>query len=163
IGKAHPGAAEAALVELLDAKAWLERHSLQRRAHRPAAVPQRPRRQPDRALGSRAAELNGADDPTVAVNAPGAARPIETTYAPQPARRPPGSKLPPAPRRPRASSRPRSRPAQSLAAPLSHYRRRSDRNRPLTIRIRRDFARCWSTNPQHGYPILTTMRPRTRP
>src|SRR5439155_2047343 len=78
IGKAHPGAAEAALVDLLDAEARLERHSLQRCAHRSAALPQGPRRQPDPAHRSRAAELDGADDRTVAVNAPGPARAIET-------------------------------------------------------------------------------------
>src|SRR5262249_18919114 len=42
-----------------------------------------------------------------------------------------------------------------------HYRRRGDRNPPLTIRIRRDFAGCWSTKSEYGYPILTTIRPRT--
>src|SRR5262245_45585735 len=78
IGKAHPGAAEAALVELLDAEAGLERHSLKRGADRSAAIPQRARRQPDRAYRSRAAELDGPDDRTVAVDPPSPARAIET-------------------------------------------------------------------------------------
>src|SRR5262249_37390987 len=78
IGKAHPGAAEASLVDLLHAEARLERHSLQRRAHRLAPRAQRACRQPDRAHRSRAAELDGPDDRTVAVNTPGTARAIET-------------------------------------------------------------------------------------
>src|SRR5262249_14702644 len=44
IGKTHPRAAGAALVELLDAKAWLERHSPRRHAHPPPPRP--PRRGP---------------------------------------------------------------------------------------------------------------------
>src|SRR5215831_19243840 len=35
-----------------------------------------------------------------------------------------------------------------IPIPLPRYRRRGNRNRPFTTRIRRDFARSWSTNPQ---------------
>src|SRR5262245_52144987 len=77
IGKAHPRAAEAARVELLETETRPECHPLQRRAHRPAALPQRSRRQPYRAHGSRAAELDGANDRAVAVDASRAARAIE--------------------------------------------------------------------------------------
>src|SRR5436190_4833460 len=68
ISKAHPRAAEAARVELLETETRLERHALQRRARRTAALPQRSRRQPNRAHRSRAAELDGADDRPVAVD-----------------------------------------------------------------------------------------------
>src|SRR5262249_15002962 len=78
IGKAHPRAAEAALIELLEMKARLERHAPERRADRLAAHPQRSRRQPYRAHRPRAAELDGADDPAVAVNSAGATRAVKT-------------------------------------------------------------------------------------
>src|SRR5262245_37778135 len=78
IGKAHPRAAEAALIELLEMKARLEQHAPKRRADRLALYPQRPRRQPHRPHRSGAAELDGADDRAVAVNAAGAARAIKT-------------------------------------------------------------------------------------
>src|ERR1700751_3509649 len=78
IGKAHPRAAEAALIELLEMKARLERHALERGAHRPAALPPRPRRQPHRPHRPRAAELDGADDRAVAIDAAGAARTVKT-------------------------------------------------------------------------------------
>src|SRR6516162_5288623 len=55
IGKTHPRAAEAALIELLEMKARLERHAPKRRADRLAFCPQRSRRQPYRAHRSRAA------------------------------------------------------------------------------------------------------------
>src|SRR5512132_2696791 len=77
IGKAHPRAAEAARVDLLDTKTRLERHALKRRTHRLAARPQRSRRQPYRAHRSRAAHLDGTDHRTVGVNAPRAARAVE--------------------------------------------------------------------------------------
>src|SRR5215510_3130467 len=167
IGKAHPRAAEAALIQLLEMKARLERHAPKRRADRLAFCPQRSRRQPYRAHRSRAAELDGADDRAVAVDAPGAARAVETIE---------GEKLAghEAPRRVRAEGfrtrqarceqgRNHNREPRNHPDPLPRYRRCGNRNRPLTIRIRRDFAGSWSTNPQRGYPIVTTMRPRARP
>src|SRR5262249_28820202 len=78
IAKPHPRAAEAALIQLLEMKARLERHAAERRADRLAPDPQRSRRQPYRPHRSRAAELDGADDRAVAVDASGAARAIET-------------------------------------------------------------------------------------
>src|SRR2546429_5577158 len=69
IGKAHPRAAEAALIELLETKARLERHAPERGAHRPAALPPRPRRPPDRPHRPPAAGLDGAPDRTPPPNA----------------------------------------------------------------------------------------------
>src|SRR5262245_40854677 len=77
IGKAQPRAAEAALGGLFETETRLKRHPLKRRAPRLTAHPQRSRRQPYRAHRSGAAELNGADHGTVAVNAPRAARAVE--------------------------------------------------------------------------------------
>ena len=62
IGKAHPRAAEAAVIGLLDMEARLERHALDRRANCLASDPERPRWQRYRACRSRAAELDGADE-----------------------------------------------------------------------------------------------------
>src|SRR5262249_4906842 len=78
IGKAHPRAAEAALIELLELKARPDPQPPERPAAPPPAPPQRPRRQPYRAHRSRAAELDGADDRAVAVDAAGAARAVKT-------------------------------------------------------------------------------------
>src|SRR5262245_23462408 len=78
IGKPHPRAAEAAVISLLDMEARLEWHALERPANCLASNPERPRRQRYRALRSRAAELDGADDRAVTIDAAGAARAIET-------------------------------------------------------------------------------------
>src|SRR5262249_300407 len=139
----------------------------ERRAERLAPDPQRSRRQPYRSHRSRAAEPDGADDRAVAVDASGAARAIKTIECEKLARHE-------APRRVGAERfRARQtggqqgcnhpREPRNHTDPLPRYRRCGNRNRPLTIRIRRDFAGSWSTNPQRGYPMLTTMRPRTRP
>jgi hypothetical protein len=64
IGKPHPGAAEAAVISLLDMEAWLERHALERRANCLAFYPECARRQRYRALRSRAAELDGVTEPS---------------------------------------------------------------------------------------------------
>src|SRR5262245_5979258 len=78
IGKPHPGAAEAAVISLLDMEAWLERHALERRANCLAFYPECARRQRYRALRSGAAELDGAHYRAVPIDAAGAARAIET-------------------------------------------------------------------------------------
>src|SRR5215471_5030365 len=78
IGEAHPRAAEAAVIGLLDMEARLERHALERRANCLTFNPERPRRQRYGPLRSRAAELDGADDRAVTIDAAGAARAIET-------------------------------------------------------------------------------------
>src|SRR6516165_3167977 len=77
IGKAQPRAAETALGGLFEAETRLERHPPKRRAPRLAAHAQRSGRQPYRAHGSGAAELDGADHRAVAVNAARAARAVE--------------------------------------------------------------------------------------
>src|SRR5215475_1663513 len=77
-GKPHPGAAEAAVISLLDMEARLERHALERRANCLAFYPECARRQRYRALRSRAAEMDGAHDRAVTIDAAGAARAIET-------------------------------------------------------------------------------------
>src|SRR6266403_1530727 len=71
IGKAHPRAAEAVVICLLDMEARLERHALERRANCLASNPERPRRQRYCACRSRAAELDGADDRAVTIDAAG--------------------------------------------------------------------------------------------
>src|SRR5262249_48703957 len=165
--KPHHEAPKARPSRLFAMKDRPQRQPATRRAARRAFGPQRPRRQPYRAHRSRAAELDGADDRAVAVDAPGAARAVETIE---------GEKLAghEAPRRVRAEGfrtrqarceqgRNHNREPRNHPDPLPRYRRCGNRNRPLTIRIRRDFAGCWSTNPQRGYRMLTTMRPRTRP
>src|SRR5262245_44307127 len=78
IGKAHPGAAEAAVIGPLEIEARLERHALERRANCLASDPERPRGQRYRACQSGAAELDGTDDRAVTIDAAGAARTIET-------------------------------------------------------------------------------------
>src|SRR5262245_38077870 len=78
IGKPHPRAAEAAAIRLIDLEARLERHALQRRANCLTFNPERPRRQRYRPLRSRAAELDGADDRAVTIDAAGTARAVET-------------------------------------------------------------------------------------
>src|SRR5213595_2018544 len=78
IGKTHPRAAEAAVIGLLDVEARLERHALERRANGLTSDPERSRRQRYRACPSRAAELDGADQRAVTIDAAGAARAIET-------------------------------------------------------------------------------------
>src|SRR5882762_6953507 len=78
IGKAHPRAAEAVVICLLDMEARFERHALERRANCLASNPERPRQQRYCACRSRAAELDGADDRAVTIDAAGAARAIET-------------------------------------------------------------------------------------
>src|SRR5499433_1918740 len=78
IGKPHPRAAEAAVIGLLDMEARLKRHALERRANCLASDPECARRQRYRALRSRAAELDGADDRAVTIDTAGAARAIET-------------------------------------------------------------------------------------
>src|SRR6266700_5393882 len=78
IGEAHPRAAEAAVIGLLDMEARLERHALERRANCLASDPERPRRQRYRACRSRAAELDGADHRAVSIDAAGPERAIET-------------------------------------------------------------------------------------
>src|SRR5262245_23823576 len=167
IGKTHPRAAEAALIQLLEMKARLERHAAERRAERLAPDPQRSRRQPYRSHRSRAAELDGADDRAVAVDASGAARAIKTIECEKLARheapRRVGAERFRARQTGREQGRNHHREPRNHTDPLPRYRRCGSRNRPLTIRIRRDFAGSWSTNPQRGYPMLTTMRPRTRP
>src|SRR5262245_30616159 len=85
IGKAHPRAAEAALIQLLEMKARLEQHAPKRRADRLAFYPQGSRRQPHRPHRSGAAELDGADDRAVAVDAAGAARTTKTSERNKPA------------------------------------------------------------------------------
>src|SRR5262249_25794949 len=133
----------------------------------PPPPPHPPRRQPHRPHRPRAAELDGADDRAVAIDAAGAARTVKTIK---------GEKFAghEASRRVRAErfrarqagceqGRNHDREPRNHTNPLPRYRRCGNRNRPLTIRIRRDFAGSWSTNPERGYPILTTMRPRTRP
>src|SRR5437016_3072470 len=59
-------------------EARLERHALERRANCLASNPERPGRQRYCACRSRAAELDGADDRAVTIDAAGAARAIET-------------------------------------------------------------------------------------
>src|SRR5262245_16655770 len=78
IGKAHPRAAEAVVICLLDMEARLERHALERCTNCLASDPERSRRQCYRACRSRAAELDGADDRAVTIDSAGAARAIET-------------------------------------------------------------------------------------
>src|SRR5262245_54128649 len=78
IGKAHPRAAEALAICLLDMEARLERHALERCTNGLASDPERSRRQRYRALWSNAAELDGAHYRAVAIDAAGAARAIET-------------------------------------------------------------------------------------
>src|SRR5262245_31888247 len=78
IGETHPRAAEAAVICLLDMKAGVERHALERCANCLAPDPECVRRQRYRALRSRDAELDGSDDRAVTINAAGAARAIET-------------------------------------------------------------------------------------
>src|SRR5262245_25677313 len=69
IGKAHPRAAEALAICLLDMEARLERHALERCTNGLASDPERSRRQRYRALWSNAAELDGADDRAVTIDA----------------------------------------------------------------------------------------------
>src|SRR5215467_10687643 len=78
IGKAHPRAAEAVVICLLDMEARLERHALERCTNCLASDPDRSRRQRYRACRSHAAELDGADDRAVTIDSAGAARAIET-------------------------------------------------------------------------------------
>src|SRR5262249_6864583 len=78
IGKPHPRAAEAAVIGLFDLEARLKRHALERRANCLASDPECARRQRYRALRSRAAELDVADDRAVTIDAAGATRAIET-------------------------------------------------------------------------------------
>jgi hypothetical protein len=78
IGKAHPRAAEAVVICLLDMEARLERHALERCTNCLASDPERSRRQRYRACRSRAAELDGANDRAVTIDAAGATRAIET-------------------------------------------------------------------------------------
>jgi len=59
-------------------EARLERHTLQRRANCVTSDPERSRRQRYRARRPSAAELDGADDRAVTIDAAGAARAIET-------------------------------------------------------------------------------------
>src|SRR5262245_271896 len=158
IGKTHPRAAEAARVKLLETETRLERHALQRRAHRAAALPQRSRRQPYRAHGSRAAELDGADDRPVAVDPSRAARAIEAIECEKLAGHEASRRLRSENFRPRRAHGD-EQGCDHIGEPRNHpdSPRCGDRNRPLTIRIRRDFAGCWSTKSEHGYPILTTI------
>src|SRR4029450_460310 len=74
IGKAHPRAAEAARVDLLDTKTRLQRDSLKPHRKRRPPSPPRP---PYRAPRPRAAHLDGPDHRTVGVNAPRPARAVE--------------------------------------------------------------------------------------
>src|SRR5262249_9014221 len=76
---AHPGAAEAAVIGLLEMKAGLERHALERRANCLASDPERPCRQRYRVCQFVAAVLDGAEDRAVTIDAAGAARAIVTT------------------------------------------------------------------------------------
>src|SRR5262249_21756405 len=78
ISKAHPRAAEAALIQLLEMKARLQRHSPGRRAVRPPPYPQPSRPPPHRPPPSRPPAPDGADHRAVAVDAAGAARAIKT-------------------------------------------------------------------------------------
>src|SRR5262245_48686454 len=78
IGKAHPRAAETVVICLLEMEARLERHALERCTNCLASDPERSRRQCYRALRSHAAELDGANDRAVTIDAAGAARAIET-------------------------------------------------------------------------------------
>src|SRR5262249_25068924 len=78
IGKPHPRAAEAVVIGLFDMEARLKRHALERRADCLASGPECARWQRYRALPSRAAELDGADDRAVAIDASGASRATET-------------------------------------------------------------------------------------
>jgi len=59
IGEAHPRAAEAAVIGLLEMEARLERHALERRANCLASDPERPRRVPPAANGLVAGALPG--------------------------------------------------------------------------------------------------------
>jgi len=70
IGKAHPRAAKTAVIGLLE----MDAHALERCTNGLASDPERSRLQRYRALRSRAAELDGADDRAVAIDAAGAAR-----------------------------------------------------------------------------------------
>jgi hypothetical protein len=74
IGKPHPRTAEASRVDPLKMETRLERHALNRRADCLASDPERSRRQRYRACRSRAAELDGADDQAVIIDAALAAR-----------------------------------------------------------------------------------------
>src|SRR6266576_3437404 len=78
IGKAHPRAAEAAVICLLNMEARLERHALERCANCLAPDPECVRWQRYRALRSRATELDAADDRAITIDAAGATRAIET-------------------------------------------------------------------------------------
>src|SRR6516225_6929040 len=68
MGKPHPRAAEAAVIGLLDMEARLKRHAPERRANCLASGPECARWQRYRALRSRAADLDGADDRAVAID-----------------------------------------------------------------------------------------------
>src|SRR5262245_15689792 len=78
ISKPHPRAPEAAVIRLLHMEARLDWHALERRANCLASDPECARRQRYRALRSRAAELDVADDRAVTIDAAGATRAIET-------------------------------------------------------------------------------------
>src|SRR5262249_62306487 len=79
IGKAHPGAAEAAVIGLLEMEARLERHALERCTNGLASDPERSRRQGDRAWRSRARQLDGGDEPNLSLVSAGGHRGIATT------------------------------------------------------------------------------------
>src|SRR5205807_7833365 len=81
IGKAHPRAAEAVVICLLDMEARLERHALERRANCLASNPERPGRQRYCACRSRAAELDGADDRAVTIERPAPREPSKQLNA----------------------------------------------------------------------------------
>ena len=76
IGKPHPGAAEAAVISLLDMEARLERHALERRANRLAFYPECARRQTCAPVPRRG--TGWCPLPNRPQDAAGAARAIET-------------------------------------------------------------------------------------
>src|SRR5262249_7739471 len=78
IGKAHPRAAEAAVIQLLEMKARLEKHAPKRRGDRPPFYPQGSRRTPHRAHPPGAAVLAPAAHRAAAADAAVAARAIKT-------------------------------------------------------------------------------------
>src|SRR5262249_40920112 len=77
MGNPHPRAAEARVIGLLDMESRRKRHAPERRANCLASGPECARWQRYRALRSRAAELDGADDRAVPIDSAGAARAIE--------------------------------------------------------------------------------------
>src|SRR5262249_22932987 len=74
----HPPTAQTAGVRLLHIETQPLQHARERRESCLASGPECARWQRSRALRSRAAELDGADDRAVAIDAAGAARAIET-------------------------------------------------------------------------------------